>query len=144
MGDGMRRLILVFVFFLSLCSLSASEQTIVIKTSGGAERPSLKKGGESYVGYNDIKLHQDKKGNITLVCTNEGWEQCDIDSNTTSVICNYKSLYILANSSIKNGLNKGTITDKIDENKKSFKRTVSWNSTGYLKTSEITITLEDE
>lgn len=140
----MGKLILVFVFFMSFCSLTASEQLIEIKTSGGAERPALKQGGEPYIGYDKYEFKQyNLYGDITLECSGEGWEQCKIDSNNATLKCDYNALFILANLAIKNGLKKGTITDTIDENKKSYKRTIAWISMGYLKTSEFSVTLED-
>ncbi|MEI6090555.1 MAG: hypothetical protein WCR42_08905 [bacterium] len=143
----MGKLILVFVFFFSFYSLAISEQIIEIKTSGGAERQHIgadgKPIGETFIGYNDYQFKQNNFfGDITLECSGEGWEQCKIDSNSATLKCDYDTLFVRANLAIKNGQLKGTLTDKITENKKSYKRTISWNSTGYLEDTEITIKLE--
>lgn len=54
----MKKLILILVCFLGFYTLSAKEQTIIIKTSGGAERQVLDKNdkptGETFIGYNNF------------------------------------------------------------------------------------------
>ena len=139
----MKKLILILVCFLSFCVLSAKDQTIIIKTSGGAEREPLKKGGEPYIGYSNISLKQDDKGNITLDCSDEGWEPCELDPQSIKVKCAYEDLLKLAFSRIKEGENNGKSTDKITKGKKKFARSVKWNSTGLTKSSKIVIILSD-
>jgi hypothetical protein len=144
----MGKWILVFVLFLSFYSLAKSEQIIEIKTSGGAERQHYgldgKPMGETFIGYNDYYFKQyNFYGDITLECSGEGWEECKVESNSTTLICDYIPLFARANLSIKNGQFKGTLSDKITENKKSYKRTISWTSTSYLVESEFKIKLEE-
>jgi len=144
----MGKFILVFVLFFSFYSLSKSEQIIEIKTTGGAEKqlyaPDGKPVGEIFIGYNEYHFKQiNFYGDITIECSGEGWEQCKVESTSTTLICDYNPIFVRANLAIKNGQLKGTLTDKIKENKKTYKRTISWTSTGYLDESEFKIKLED-
>lgn len=144
----MKIMILIFAFFLSFCALSAKEQIIEIKVSGGIERPALKNAGkikgEPYIGYNDYKLRQENQyGNITLQCGGEGWEICELDSNSVTLKCAYMDLLKLAFNKIKKGVKKGTFTDEITEDKKHYTRTVKWSSKGLYKSSKITIILDN-
>ena len=140
----MKKLILILLCCLSICALSAKEQTIIIKTKGGVERPALKKGGEPYIGFSNIHLKQEDNGNISLECSEDGWDPCEIDPLCVKVKCAYEDLLKLALSRIRDGENNGKSTDKITKGKKKFSRSVKWNSTGLTKSSKIVIILNDE
>ncbi|MEI6088853.1 MAG: hypothetical protein WCR42_00220 [bacterium] len=143
----MKKLILIIVCLLGFFSLSAKEQTIVIKTSGGAERQVLDKNekptGATFIGYSSISLNQDDNDNITLNCSDEGWEPCELDPRTIKLKCDYEDLLNIAIGKIKKGENNGKFNDVITKGKKKFTRTVKWTSTGIYKSSKITIILKD-
>jgi len=144
----MKKIILLFVCFLGFFTLSAKEQTIVIKTSGGAERQVLDKNdkptGETFIGYNNVALKQDDDLRITLICSGEGWEPFELNVNPNKVKCEFKDLLKLAQDKIKKGENNGKFNDVITKGKKKFTRSVKWNSTGIYKSSKIVITLNDK
>jgi hypothetical protein len=147
-GTAMKKIIVIFVCILSFMSLSAKEQVIVIKTSGGAERQVLGKNnkptGETFIGYSKISLKQENAyDNITLNCSEEGWEPCELDRQTVTVKCAYEDLIKLAFGKIKKGELKGMASDKMTEGKKRYSRTVKWTSTGLIKSTQITIILDD-
>ncbi len=147
MGNRMKKIILIVVFFLSLFSLSAKEQAIKFKISGGAEQQVLDKNdkptGETYIGYNNSNTEQkDPYGDITFVCSGKGWEQIVLEAVTLK--CPFKDLLNSAMEKIKKGEFKGKLTDKITKGKKQFTRSIQWNSTGLLKSSKIVIMLKDK
>ncbi|MEI6091938.1 MAG: hypothetical protein WCR42_15900 [bacterium] len=144
----MRKLICVLVFILGFCSLTAGEQTIIIKTSGGVEKQTLgadgKPSGETYIGYNTIGTEYDSLANkVKIECAEEGLMDLKRSAEIPEIKCEFTPLVTIINIAIKLGINKGSITDVIVINKKSYNRTALWTSTGYLKDTEITIKLED-
>jgi hypothetical protein len=144
----MKKIILICLCFLAFCTLSAKEQIIVIKTTGGAERQVLDKNdkptGETFIGYNNVALKLDDDLKITLDCSGDGWEPFELDLNPNKVKCEYKDLLKLAQDKIKKGENNGKFKDEITKGKKKFKRSVKWSSTGIYKSSKIVITLNDK
>jgi len=145
----MKIIILILAFLMGFCSLSAKEQIIEINVSGGIERPALKDAGkiksEPYIGYNYYKLKQENQyGNITLKCSGEGWETCELDSNSVTIKCAYMDLLNYAFNKIKKGVKKGKFTDKITEGKNHYTRMVKWSSKGIYNSSKITIILDNK
>lgn len=140
----MKKLILVLICFLGFSTLSANEQVIIIKTTGGVERPALTKGGEPYIGFNNVSLKLSDDGKITLSCSDAGWEPCELNLPPNKVKCESEDLLKAAFAKIKKGELNGSLSDEIKKGKKKFKRTIKWSSTGITKTSTIKIILKDE